>query len=72
MTRLQAGVIGLGNMGGGVAMELSLLMPDKCQGLILLNSLKYDGLPGDKVDTIQELSEKYPDYQNLKCSGSEP
>jgi pimeloyl-ACP methyl ester carboxylesterase len=52
-------VLGHG-MGGGVAMELSLLMPLKCKGVILLNTLRPEGLPGIKVTSIEELQQKFP------------
>ena len=42
-------------MGGGVAMELSLLMPEKCKGIVLLNSISPEGLPGEEVSSIEEL-----------------
>jgi hypothetical protein len=42
-------------MGGGVAMELSLLTKYDCLGLILLNSIKYTGISNIKVNSIKEI-----------------
>ena len=39
-------------MGGGVAMELALLMPWHCRGVILINTINPSGLPGEKVKTV--------------------
>ena len=46
-------------MGAAVAMELALLMPENCNGLILINSLRHDGLKGKKVNSIDEIKEHY-------------
>jgi pimeloyl-ACP methyl ester carboxylesterase len=54
----RATVVGL-DLGGGVAMRLATLRPERVERLVLINSLAFDELPGEDVKMMQRNTARF-------------
>jgi pimeloyl-ACP methyl ester carboxylesterase len=67
----RAVVVGV-DVGGGVAMRLAATRPDRVAGLVLVNTVAFDDMPGRDVRTLQRNTARFVFRLGRGVFGAEP